>query len=1006
MTEQSRARHRGGVVLPDVRRGRTGSAGAVPAPFGPADGPAALAAPVGTGPVDAAAAETSGATTALIVKHVRARGGRAALDRMLELAQVSATVEELEDLGRWSSYDCRIRLFEAATVVLDDPLCTRQMGSEALRAGLAPPLVLVLRAIGSPAGVYRQMPRAVPKFTTTSTMEMLDARAARATVRYRLHDGYEHSRLDCLYAQGLMSVVPELFGLPQAKVVHDECQSDGVDACLYHLTWTRRRRPWTRRPATAVDPELAALRGQIEELQSAATDLVRTEDLNALLHRITERAAAAVIAPSYLLALHDPDGGEPLVHSRGISEDRARELARRLLAGGGLGESAVVAEVASSRRRYGHLAALHGNGQRGPEEDAVLLSAYAGHAAAALDLLTALEASRRGESRSTALLTLAHDLRSATEPATVAQVVSDAIVRIVGCASSSVFTWDERDGRLRVAASAGLDDAQRAAVHACVLGPETSPEVAALLTRHEPCLLTPETAAPTVAALLRQMGLADVMVAPLVAGEEFLGVATASWQAPSALTGVAERLDRLGGVVEFAATAMQNARLLGTVRHQSLHDALTQLPNRVLFNQRLDAALQRPGAVGTVAVLFCDLDRFKQVNDALGHAAGDELLRQAAGRLRAAVRPSDLVARLSGDEFAVLLDGLSTHEEAAQVAETVVSRLAAPFRVDGLDLRVTTSVGVAVHHGQDAAAPSLLQAADGAMYVAKQHGRNQVSVAGRAATAPDVGHTDVERALRCAADNGELRLHFQRLVDIGDPAPVHPDRMPTVGVEALLRWQHPTLGLLAPAAFLSLAEEIGVVVELDLWAVREACRTLAEWDAGCRGARLHVAVNTSARTLVDPRLHATVREALAANGLAPSRLYLEVVESRSLVDLPGVADRLSALRRIGVGVSLDDFGTGYSTLAWLQRLPVDQIKLDRSFTSAITEDGKSLALATGVLALARELGVEVVTEGVETVEQLTLLREAGFTLAQGYLFGRPQPGAAIAARAQARHREG
>jgi diguanylate cyclase (GGDEF)-like protein len=943
------------------------------------------------------AAETSGATTSLILRTVEQRGGVEAVERLVALAGVPHTVAELQDPARWVSYRTRIRLFEAATEVLEDPRSPFDMGREAIRSGLAHSLVLLLRALGSPAQVYRQLHRSVPKFTTTSTMEVREVSSTRAVLRYRLHDGYVHSRLDCLYTQGLVGCVPEIFGLRAARVVHTECQSDGHPACVYQVTWDRRRSWWRSRQESPVEPELVALRGQLEELQSAATDLVRTDDLSGLLRRITERAAAAVLAPSYLLALHDPDGGEPLVHSRGLTSDAAGELAGRLLAGDPLGDNAVVVEIASSRRVHGRLAALHAPGQRGPDNESTLLSAYAGHAAAALDLLTALADSRRDESRSTALLSLAHDVRSATEQDAIARVVPEAVRRIVGSDASTVLTWDAASGRLIPLISTGITAAEEAYLDATVLEPQTCPELTDLLTKQQATSLPLDATHPTVRDLMAGMDLAHILVTPLLVGGEFFGVATAAWRPTSTLTAVDEALTRLSGVAEFVSTAMQNARLLATVRHQSLHDALTRLPNRVLLGQELDRALQRPGSTGRVALLFCDLDRFKQVNDALGHAAGDELLRQAARRLRAAVRPGDLVARLSGDEFAILLDDLPSTRTADDVAAQVVASLAAPFRVDGLDLRVTTSVGVAVHRGEDGAAGTLLRAADGAMYAAKQRGRNQVAHADDAAppttARPRAGagagaHPSLAGRLRDAAGNGELRLHFQRLVEIGGGTSV-PVR--TVGAEALLRWEHPELGLLGPAAFLPLAEETGLVVDLDLWAIRRACATLAAWDAAGSPEVRHVAVNTAARTLCDPRLEHTVRQALGESDLEPHRLYLEVVESRSLVDLPGVVERLSALRRLGVRVSLDDFGTGYSTLTWLQRLPVDQIKLDRSFTSGITEDAKSAALARGVVALTRELGLELVAEGVETPQQLTALRDAGFTRAQGYLWGRPAP---------------
>ena len=291
-----------------------------------------------------------------------------------------------------------------------------EMGATSLRIGLNHSLVLVLRALGSPRQVYRQLPRSVPKFSTTSTMEILECGPTSAAFRYKLHDGYRHSRLDCLYAQGLMCVVPEIFDLPPAEMEHLECESDGADACVYRLEWRQRSRlPFRRRNGAQDSAELRALRGQLQKLQSAASDLVDGGDLDTMLRRITKRAAAAVLAPAHLLVVHDPETERPLIQSSGIPAAEVPALAEQLLAGEDLGPNVVAVEVRSARRLYGRLAAIYPPQQRGPANERPMLTAYAGHAAAALDLLLAMESSRRGESRAAALLALAHQLRSASD---------------------------------------------------------------------------------------------------------------------------------------------------------------------------------------------------------------------------------------------------------------------------------------------------------------------------------------------------------------------------------------------------------------------------------------------------------------------------------------------------------------------------------------------------------------------------------------------------------------
>ncbi|MGY1771471.1 diguanylate cyclase domain-containing protein [Blastococcus sp. SYSU D00813] len=667
--------------------------------------------------------ETSGVTTALVLAYVREHGGDAAVDEVLRRAGTALGAEELSLPSRWTSYETRIRLFTAATEVLGDPETMFRVGAESLGRGMNPAVVLLVRALGSPRQVYRKLPRAVGNFSTTSTMEIVTADASSATIRYRLHEGYRHSRLDCDYARGLIGMVPTVFGMRPATVVHEECESDGSPACVYHLTWDRRPR-WWRGGGAGRDAELAALRGQLRSLQSAAADLVAADDLEAVLHRIVERAAAAVLAPGYLLAVSAPQGGPPLVHASGLPAEQVPDLARRLLAGEDLGAGVVSVDVRSARRHHGRLAALNrpGGGGLGAERD--MLAAYAGHAAAALDLVMALDEARLEARRAEALLGLAHRLSAAPDAAAVCREVAAALPGVVGCTSASVLLWDPASGALRAAASEGLEPEATEVLARAVLVAEEVPELVGMLTDREPRSLTVGATSPVLDDLLARLGVAEVVAVPLLAGSALLGVATASWAAGSpAPSRSSDVLARLRGVGDQGATALQKARLLETVRHQATHDALTGLPGRGLLLERLESALAGNPADRHVAVLFCDLDGFKQVNDTLGHAAGDELLRQVSARLRGAIRPGDVVGRLSGDEFAVVLPGLSGPEDAAQVVERLHACFAEPFQLGGRRVDVGTSVGVGVHSGEHGRAGEVLGAADADMYRHKRRGR-------------------------------------------------------------------------------------------------------------------------------------------------------------------------------------------------------------------------------------------------------------------------------------------
>jgi diguanylate cyclase (GGDEF)-like protein len=432
-------------------------------------------------------------------------------------------------------------------------------------------------------------------------------------------------------------------------------------------------------------------------------------------------------------------------------------------------------------------------------------------------------------------------------------------------------------------------------------------------------------------------------------------------------------------LLEQERKALQQAmESSATIRHQAQHDALTGLPNRVLLTERVDLAMQ---AGGDQAVLFIDLDDFKWVNDSLGHAAGDELLVVVARRLQASVREADLAARLGGDEFAVLVQEGGV-EVARAVAGRIIAALRQPVAAAGMQLVIQASVGIAaVSEWRDTA--ELLRNADVAMYDAKEHGKGQFKVFEPAMQDRVRDRIGVEAELRGALERDELVLAYQPLVSLADEE--------IVGVEALVRWRHPARGLLPPGFFLPVAEESGLILPLGRWVLREACRQARDWVGSRDGRRFKVSVNLSPRQLHHADLVDEVVGALDDAGLDPGALVLEITESMILRDHQAVAAKLRALRRLGVGVAFDDFGTGYSSLSHLLHLPVDQIKVDKSFVSGHDD------MVGAILQLGRTLRLETVAEGVETPEQAERLRGLGCQLAQGYHFGRPLEAAAFSA---------
>jgi diguanylate cyclase (GGDEF)-like protein len=410
------------------------------------------------------------------------------------------------------------------------------------------------------------------------------------------------------------------------------------------------------------------------------------------------------------------------------------------------------------------------------------------------------------------------------------------------------------------------------------------------------------------------------------------------------------------------------------------------LPNRFLLMDRFSqvaASAQRNDT--RFALLFMDLDRFKNVNDTLGHTVGDQLLCDVARRLSQAVRTTDTVSRQGGDEFIVLLGEIESPEAAAQVARKLTQVLSEPCQLGGHQITVTPSIGIAVSPEDGSDLDSLLKHADLAMYDAKQQGRNNYQFFRREMNARSLEMLLMESDLRLALRKGEFELHYQPQVAIGSRQPV--------GVEALLRWRHPERGLVSPVDFIPMAEETGLIVPIGQWVLETACQQAAKWRAG-DWPEMKVAVNLSAAQFRQQELIVLTRQALAAAALPPQALELEVTESILMSDAEGTSTTLNELSAMGITLAIDDFGTGYSSLAYLKRFPVDTLKVDRSFVRNIGTDEEDAAICSAIIGLAHSLHLEVVAEGVETQAQYDWLAAAGCHYVQGYFTGRPEPAAA------------
>jgi diguanylate cyclase (GGDEF)-like protein len=481
-------------------------------------------------------------------------------------------------------------------------------------------------------------------------------------------------------------------------------------------------------------------------------------------------------------------------------------------------------------------------------------------------------------------------------------------------------------------------------------------------------------------AFASERGLRDALLVALRREQQTVALLVVGNRAGDVSTFSRDDRRLLEAFAAHASILLENDQVKEQLRYQAYHDALTGLPNRSLFTERVGTALAK-GSPDTT-VLFVDLDDFKTINDTLGHSAGDDLLAAVAERVRACMNPKDLAARLGGDEFGILLLREDEQDVAEQTAARIVDALRSPFVVQGREIQVRASIGIAHRASSTLTADELLSNADVAMYSAKADGKQRYAVYEARM------HTRVRRrhelglALERALEHDELTVHYQPIVALSDTR--------TVAIEALVRWQHPTRGLMLPANFIPLAEEMRLLLPLGRMVLREACSRARSWQSAYSAhANLSVSVNLSPAEIQNPRLTGEVEAVLAETGLAPEALILEITESGAMADPIATLDTLRRLQRLGVRLALDDFGTGYSSLSHLRTFPIDILKVAKSFVARLDQDGDDVTFTDAILRLAATLQLTVVAEGIERPEQANVLRRLDCALGQGYFFGRP-----------------
>jgi diguanylate cyclase (GGDEF)-like protein len=684
--------------------------------------------PPETGEPERALGQIACSMVSCLLSQVRMTLGHAAVDEVIRMAGVPYTAEYLNDVANWIWYEEAVAIFEAGAEITGDPRIGLRAGELSLRQHAGTAVATLLRSLGSPEAVLEQTAIVATKFSTITEMRPLEVAPGRASIVAVVRPEFEANRLFCDFRVGLMSQTTALFGLPAARVEETTCRLRGDEQCRYEVRWNADDAAGAADPQqliTSLEAQLAAMAERLNNIYAAAKDLIAVDDLDVALARITERAATAVRAPRYLLAVRTADG-QIRAHHRGFDGEDVDAAAAALLADDDPSRdpSRLVADVASMTRNYGRLMAVSPSGTFFPHERE-LLEIYASYAATVLDTATALDESRRQHARSSALLELSQAIAAAGRSDEVAQQLVDAVPAVVDCDRVSAFLWRPDEGALTCGAMTGLSGEALERVRDLCIKPDDTGILSTLIETADPTPLffDQDTEDGFLAGILRQQGSLAMAVAPIVAHGHFYGVLTVSAvDRPERLRPTPDLLDRLAGVAAQSATALDNARLIETMAHQAATDNLTGLLGHRAFHEALGDALGGDETTQfTLATI--DIDDFKLVNDSHGHPVGDEALCRVAEALRSNVRSEDRVFRVGGEEFAVLMPGLSA-TDALPVAERLRKAVAAT----AFDPPLRISIGLASWPTDARDREDLLRRADEALYAAKRGGKDRTAL--------------------------------------------------------------------------------------------------------------------------------------------------------------------------------------------------------------------------------------------------------------------------------------